>query len=448
MVATPAATAAPAPGPSPASTPSPTPPYNWHLPPGFPTPAVPTDNPMSEAKVALGRRLFFDSRLSITGRYSCASCHQPSRAFSDGRPAALGATGQTLPRSAMALVNVAYNISYGWTDPGVQSLEGQMRQPLLNEHPVELGLAGREQALCATLSSDPDYKAAFAESFPGEAGHRGVPSRDAAEDALPPHDAAPGEATPGGTVTHDTALGDAARGAAAPRKATTGDAAPGDVAPGDPTPVSLANIIKAIAAFERTLISGRSPFDQYVFGAQHDAISPAAKRGMALFYSSSAGCGSCHSGFNFDGNWRDAQGATGKPSFASNGTTNTLLRVPTLRNIALTAPYMHDGRFTDLAAVLEHYAQVAKALRARNTLATLGTASASAAAGTSSAVPSAGPAGVRTNAQAALTASASKLRNFNPSSSDRSDLIEFLNTLTDEEFSTRYAEAPTTSAGR
>src|SRR5207302_1370969 len=79
-------------------------PYRWQLPRGFPTPAVPADNPMSEAKVALGQRLFFDSRLSVTGRSSCASCHDPARSFSDGRPVAIGALGEALPHNALALV--------------------------------------------------------------------------------------------------------------------------------------------------------------------------------------------------------------------------------------------------------------------------------------------------------------------------------------------------------
>src|SRR5712691_8938483 len=96
--------------------------YEWHLPRGFPTPAVPADNSMSNAKVALGRRLFFEPRLSVTGQYSCASCHEPAKAYSDGRALAVGATGETLSRSAMSLVNVAYNISFGWTRPELQSL--------------------------------------------------------------------------------------------------------------------------------------------------------------------------------------------------------------------------------------------------------------------------------------------------------------------------------------
>ena len=241
----------------------------------------------------LGRRLFFEPRLSLTGRYSCASCHDPERAFSDGRPRALGATGATLPHNALALVNVAYGISFGWDKPEVRSLETQMLTPLLNEHPIELGLKGREAAVIAALAADEAYARDFAASFPESA-----------------------------------------------------------------APVSFDHLVKAIAAFERTLISGSSPFDRYVFGGEHAALSAAAKAGMALFFSARVGCAGCHSGFNFSGNWRDAAGATGRASFARDGTSEQPLRVPTLRNVALTAPYMHDGRFATLEAVLEHYSSL------------------------------------------------------------------------------------------
>jgi cytochrome c peroxidase len=281
--------------------------YTWSLPAGFPLPAVPVDNPMSEAKVALGRRLFFEPRLSVSGRYSCASCHEPSRSFSDGRALAVGATGETLPHNALALVNVAYNVSFGWSEPQVRSLEAQMRKPMLSRHPIELGLAGREARLCAALGGDPQYAAAFAAAFP----RPGAAQQDLA-----------------GPVTFD-------------------------------------HLVKAIAAFERTLISGNSPFDRYVFGGQHGALSEEAKHGMALFFSPQVGCAQCHSGFNFAGNWRDAQGVTGGPSFANDGTGTHPVRVPTLRNIALTAPYMHDGRFATLARVLEHYSDLGQQAQAR-----------------------------------------------------------------------------------
>ncbi len=254
---------------------------------------------MSGAKVALGERLFFERRLSVTGQYSCASCHEPAHSFAQDRPVAIGATGEALPHNAMALVNVAYNISFGWSRPRVRSLEAQMLQPMLNEHPVELGLKGREAAVCAQLAADRAYAGEFAAAFPG-----------------------------------------------------------------DPAPVTFGHVVKAIASFERTLISGGSPFDRYVFGGEHAALSGQAKRGMALFFSRRAGCSGCHSGFNFSGNWRDAQGETGPASFARNGTSAGPMRVPTLRNVALTAPYMHDGRFASLTAVLDHYSSLAQAARA------------------------------------------------------------------------------------
>jgi len=315
--------------------------YVWRLPRGFPTPAVPADNPMSEAKVALGQRLFFERRLSITGRSSCASCHDPARSFSDARAVAVGATGAALPHGAMALVNVAYNISFGWTQLDVRSLEAQMLEPLLNDHPVELGLAGRQQSVCAQLAADPIYREGFAAAFPH-----------------------------------------------------TGNA------------VTFEHVVKAIAAFERTLISGRSPFDRYVFDGDHAALPERAKRGMALFFSREAGCAGCHSGFNFAGNWRDAQGETGKPSFASNGTSARPMRVPTLRNVALTAPYMHDGRFPTLEAVLDYYSNLGEH------------------------APS--PRGARYDPRLPRVAFSAR---------QRADLLAFLRSLTDEAFVNRFAGA-------
>ncbi|HEY8509276.1 MAG TPA: cytochrome c peroxidase [Steroidobacteraceae bacterium] len=276
--------------------------YEWDLPRGFPVPDVPADNPMSEAKVALGRRLFCEPRLSVTKQHSCASCHDPAKSFTDGRRVGVGATGAELKHNSMALVNVAYNVSFGWQKPKVRSLEVQMLEPLLTEHPVELGLRGREDEVSAALSRDESYRAAFAAAFDGD------------------------------------------------------------------ERITLDRIIKAIAAFERTLISGRSPFDRYVFGGDHGALNESAKRGMALFFSERVNCARCHSGFNFAGNWRDAEGETGPPTLENNGTSETPMRVPTLRNVALTAPYMHDGRFATLEEVLDHYNRVGNLQRGPVTL--------------------------------------------------------------------------------
>jgi cytochrome c peroxidase len=289
--------------------------YVWRLPPGFPTPAVPADNPMSTAKVALGQRLFFDQRLSITGAYACASCHRPEFAYTDGRARAAGARGDVLRRAAPSLANVAYAPAYTWADSSVASLEAQMRRPLFNAHPVELGLGRHPARVLAALSADPQYPSSFVAAFPGEA-----------------------------------------------------------------APLSMDHVIKAIAAFERTLISGRAPFDRYVFDDARDALSASAKRGMALFYSPRVGCASCHFGLNFSGPLIYRGHARAAAIYANTGLYDIdghgsypagdrglievthrrgdmgRYRVPTLRNIALTAPYMHDGSVATLDEVLERYA--------------------------------------------------------------------------------------------
>lgn len=263
------------------------------MPAGFPEPAVPADNPMSETKVELGRQLFADPRLSVTGRHSCQSCHEPARAFTDGLPRSVGAQGEVLPLNAPTLLNVAYNASYGWRDPTIRTLEQQMRGPLFNEHPRELGLAGREAEVTARLASDAATALRFRVAFPR-----------------------------------------------------------------DDEPATLANAILAIAAYERTLLRGDSPFDRYVFGGEHAALDAAQKRGMDLFYGR-AGCAACHGGINFAGPWVDRGHASAEPVFADVG-TGVAARVPTLRNLGATGPYLHDGRLGTLDAVLDNYEKLAR----------------------------------------------------------------------------------------
>lgn len=289
--------------------------YDWQLPKGFPRPPVPLDNPMSQAKVTLGCRLFFDTRLSSTRSYSCASCHQPQLAFTDGRPRAIGASGDPVRRSTMTLTNVAYNPAYTWASTSAVSLEMQMQQPLFNDHPLEMGLRQADARWLATLS-DAGYTAAFQQAFPGDA-----------------------------------------------------------------RPLSADNVVKVIAAFERTLISGRSAFDRYVFDDDRSALSAEAQRGMALFYSKRAGCVNCHFGINFSGPIQQDGRAPVKALFANTGVATFPVqhadpladsglsefthkaadrgkfRVPTLRNVALTAPYMHDGSIATLQGVIDHYVQ-------------------------------------------------------------------------------------------
>jgi cytochrome c peroxidase len=267
--------------------------YDWRLPRGFPEPAVPADNPMTTAKVALGARLFSDARLSASGRHSCESCHSPARAFTDGLPRSRGDAGETLPLNAPTLLNVAYSPSLGWNDPAVRTLEQQMSGPLFNEHPRELGLAGREAEVERVLAADATMASGFAAAFPGE-----------------------------------------------------------------DRPVTIGNVVRAIAAYERTLISGDSPFDRYVFGGDSAALSAAQKRGLEVF-SGRGGCAACHGGINFSGPWVDRETPDAEPAFADAG-TGVKVRIPTLRNVALTGPYLHDGRAVTLDDVLARYEQLAR----------------------------------------------------------------------------------------
>lgn len=261
--------------------------FDWQLPRGVPLPLTEPDNLQTPAKFALGRRLFYDRRLSANGTQSCGDCHQQSRAFSDGKPVAIGSTGQRHSRNAMTLTNAGYNASYTWDDTRVRSLEKQALVPMFNTHPIELGVIGHEREIVARFRGD---AAMFRDAFPGER-----------------------------------------------------------------QPVSIRNIAKALAAFERALISGRSPYDRLVYSGDENALSTSAWRGMRLFFSKRAGCSECHQGFNFSAESRYAGHSKTMPVLVRNGVTGGAFRVPTLRNIELTAPYMHDGSIATLDEVIERY---------------------------------------------------------------------------------------------
>jgi cytochrome c peroxidase len=279
-----------APPVAPSVVPSEPAPFAWHLPAGFPLPLTEPDNLQTTAKFALGRRLFYDRRLSANGTQSCSDCHQQSHAFSDGRPTAIGSTGQHHTRNAMSLTNAGYNASYTWDSTGVRSLEQQAIVPMFNTHPIELGVGGHEQEILTRFRDDAATAAMFRQTFPDER-----------------------------------------------------------------RPVSIRNIAKALAAFERALISGHSPYDRLVYGGDEHALSPSEWRGMRLFYNKRTGCSECHQGFNFSGESRYAGHSKTKPVLVRNGVTDGAFRVPTLRNIELTAPYMHDGSIATLDEVIERY---------------------------------------------------------------------------------------------
>ncbi len=142
--------------------------YHWVLPKGFPKPRVPADNPMTDAKVKLGRYLFYDERMSGNGTQSCSSCHQQQLAVTDGKPRGVGSTGELHSRGAMSLVNVAYSSVLTWGNPNEHSLEHQALTPMFGDNPVELGLNGDGQDFLDVLRVDPTYGGLFPAAFPGE----------------------------------------------------------------------------------------------------------------------------------------------------------------------------------------------------------------------------------------------------------------------------------------
>jgi cytochrome c peroxidase len=338
--------------------------YEWRLPPGFPLPVVPEDNPMTLAKVELGRRLFHDPRLSENGTYSCATCHRQELAFSDGRARALGSTGQVHPRGSMTLANVAYAATLTWGHPLLRSLERQAQLPMFGDAPVELGLRSQPE-LEARLARLPEYVAWFAQAFNGEA----------------------------------------------------------------PT---LSNVERALASFQRSLISGRAPFDRWLVEGDEDAIGEAAKRGYALFNTETFECYHCHGGFAFTDHVTiageafpqvlyhntglynlDGRGAfpvpnTGVANVTEQPADMGRFKAPTLRNIAVTAPYMHDGSIATLSQVLDHYAAGGRTILA----------------GPDAGVGSANP------------MKSHFVRGFRMTETERADLLAFLESLTDSDFLT------------
>ena len=302
-------------------------PWVWELPPGFPAPIVPADNPMSTAKVALGRMLFYDKRLSANESLSCATCHQQALAFSDGRTTPVGLEGAPHPRNAPTLANVAYAPRLNWADPGTKALEAQMEGPLFGHGApiVEMGLVDepRREAALARLLADERYREAFARAFPNTAKY---------------------------TFVH---------------------------------------VFKALASFERTLVSGTSAWDRYRAG-DDAALGPAERRGMYITrdHVNGALCHHCHDGFNLSGPVKHVDAPFDEVVFANIGLYNVgntgaypegnqglyehtknlsdrgKFRTPTLRNVAVTGPYMHDGSVATLEDVLTVYVEGGRVIEA------------------------------------------------------------------------------------
>lgn len=285
--------------------------YQWQLPENFPPPVVPANNPMSDAKVELGRFLFYDPNLSFNRQQSCASCHQQKFAFAEPLPTSIGSSGEPLARNASALVNVGYNSTLTWAHPYLRQLERQILIPLFNEDPIEMGLTGHEEEVLDRLTQTP-YPELFNQAFGSQ----------------------------------------------------------------QPT---LDTINNALACFVRSLISFQSRFDRYAFFADDSALSVSEQRGMDLFFSERLECHHCHGGLNFSQTTGQHDEAGTPGEFNNIGLYNIkgkhryptvdqgvyevtgrkqdigAFRAPSLRNVAQSAPYMHDGSVASLAEVIEIY---------------------------------------------------------------------------------------------
>ena len=248
---------------------------------------------INQALVDLGRHLFYDTRLSADETLSCGSCHNQVHAFADNRVQPLGLDGNVLPRQAMALINLAYQTRFGWADHDVNSLSLQMQGPLFSEVPVEMGANRDPDEILRRLRSDHKYPSLFLAAF-GKNNSK----------------------------------------------------------------IDFEHITTAIETFELTLISLNSPFDKWVL--QDQRPNEAAARGFELFRSEKLGCSGCHQGLNFSSDEYFRTGVETADRGLEKATKDEQdafkFRVPSLRNILLTAPYMHRGQLADIRRVLEHYA--------------------------------------------------------------------------------------------
>jgi cytochrome c peroxidase len=261
---------------------------------------------------ALGRQMFFDNRLSYNNTKSCGSCHDPKFAFSDGYRRSITAEGSNVKHNAPSLINSSFYRYFDWDNPGVTALEKQHERPLFSQHPLEMGARGNEAEILLRIKSDSFYKKAFEQNFPD-----------------------------------------------------------------DKDPFRFDNIIAAIAAHVRTLNSSNSPYDRFIKG-DSAALSESAKEGMRLFFSPTLQCGNCHTPplftktnltantdsvyiniglYNINNSNKYTENDKGLASFSKKETDDGKFKIPSLRNVALTSPYMHDGTMNTLEEIIDMYAR-------------------------------------------------------------------------------------------
>ncbi|CAA6812703.1 MAG: Cytochrome C peroxidase [uncultured Sulfurovum sp.] len=286
--------------------------FDWKLPSNVYPPRVPQDNPMSNEKVALGRFLFYDTQLSANQTQSCSSCHLQDLAFSDRNKVGIGSTGEHSLRNPNSLTNTGYYTSYSWANPALGTLERFIILPIRGDDPIELGVVPeKENEVMARFENNATYQKMFEEAFPQEA-----------------------------------------------------------------QPISMENIVKALASFNRMLNSFNAPYDKFLRG-DSTALSVQERRGMDLFMGEKAECFHCHDGISFSDSTANEKSFTINQFFHNIGLYNVgeqgtypegnqglyettmnqadqgKFKAPTLRNIELTAPYMHDGSMATLEEILE-----------------------------------------------------------------------------------------------
>ncbi len=250
---------------------------------------IPENNPLTAEKIALGKMLYFDKRLSADNSVACASCHDPQYGFTDGKPVSTGIKGQQGGRSAPTVINRLFSDAQFW-DGRAESLEAQALGPIQN--PIEMG--NTLEAVVKKLNAIEGYRAVFQRAF--------------------------------GTEITD------------------------------------AGIAQALASFERTILSGNSPYDLFKAGDKK-ALSAPAQRGLMLFESKRVNCIACHVGHNFtDENYRNTgigmdkeKSDLGRFEISKNAEDRGAFKTPTLRDVARTAPYMHDGSLKTLREVIDFY---------------------------------------------------------------------------------------------
>ena len=263
-------------------------PVSLDIPIGFPEPKIPINNPVTEAKIKLGKALFHDNILSKDSSISCASCHIQQFSFADPNNLAIGINGVEGIRNVLPLINLAWENSF-FRDGGVQSLELVALNAIHSEKEFNTSAQEIEDRLKANV----EYNSLFRQAF------------------------------------NDT--------------------------------ISINNILFALSTFQRTLISGNSQFDKFYYQGKDNALNESQKRGLDLFFSDRTNCSSCHSGINFSSKTFEANGLfeaypdSGRQRITLNEVDRAKFKVPNLRNVELTAPYMHNGEVNTLEEVIYLY---------------------------------------------------------------------------------------------